>query len=136
MALALQSAQKIRTMTCSVAGAWAIGVSRPLLARITNELEGFKALVNGYRAKKDKEAPQKLGRPTPALALAMLEGLAACEVGGRVRVHIEEYLEKYRPTDQSEPIIDVDQLHEEISFIRIERTHHPNIAKLVLGGTE
>ena len=68
------------------------------------------------------------------LALAALEGLLAAEIGGRCRKLIDEYLEKCQPADlDQEPTISMEQLSDEVHFIRVERTHDPNVVKLVLG---
>ncbi|CAK0843916.1 unnamed protein product [Prorocentrum cordatum] len=98
---------------------------------------GLQDAGQHYRANKDTEALKMLGPPTPALALAMLEGLLTCEAGGRVRKEIEEYLEKCQPEDpQLEPLIDVETLQTEVAFLRIDKTHDPSIAKLILGAKD
>ncbi|CAK0848287.1 unnamed protein product [Prorocentrum cordatum] len=126
MTLALQNTQRIRLMMCAVADTCTMKIARPIISHITEELEGFRERVNGLRSAKDKEGLKHLGPPTPALALAMLEGLQACEVGGRVGTQVDEYLEKCQPKDhETKPTIDMDQINDQVHFIRVEKTADP-----------
>eukprot|EP00959_Pyramimonas_sp_CCMP1952_P141256 2956621-Pyramimonas_sp.AAC.1 len=74
---------------CTVADAWTLPINHPTASHISTELEGFMTRVINYRTNKDTEALKMPGPPTPALALALLEGLLTCEAGGRVRKEIE-----------------------------------------------
>ncbi|CAK0839582.1 unnamed protein product, partial [Prorocentrum cordatum] len=98
----------------------------------------FRKRVNGDKSGQNEEALQRLGLPTPALALAMLEGLATCEIGGRVGQLTNDYLEQRQPADEAkEPTtIDVDLLSQQVSFIRIEKIRDPTVAKLVIGARD
>ena len=64
---------------CAVADTWTLPIDHPLIAHISDELEGIRKRVNGLRTSKNMDALEKLGPPTPALALAKLEGLKTCE---------------------------------------------------------
>ncbi|CAK0911986.1 unnamed protein product [Prorocentrum cordatum] len=71
-----------------------------------------------------------------ALKQALRNGIT-CEVGGRVCKDTEEYLEKCQPEDpQPEPLIDVEILQAEVTFLRDDKTHDPNTAKLILGAND
>ncbi|CAK0894958.1 unnamed protein product [Prorocentrum cordatum] len=119
---------------CAVADTWTKAVTHPLLTHISDELEGSRKRVHGFKSELNKEALQRLGPPTPALVLAMLEGLVTCEVGGRVEQHITDYFEECQPADEAkDPTIDVEALMDQVPFIRIEKTHDPNVASLAMG---
>eukprot|EP00959_Pyramimonas_sp_CCMP1952_P155691 3256485-Pyramimonas_sp.AAC.1 len=60
----------------------------PVIMAITQELEGYKRTLDPLRksgAPEDKQRLQEIGSPAPSLALAALEGLHKCDVGGAMK---------------------------------------------------
>ncbi|CAK0818292.1 unnamed protein product, partial [Prorocentrum cordatum] len=81
-----------------------------------------------------KARMKQIGSPAASLALAALEGLMECDIGGGIKNEIRTYLHKCPPEDaEAEPDIDKSDLEVAVSFIRLESCYDTQKMKVIVG---
>ncbi|CAK0821558.1 unnamed protein product [Prorocentrum cordatum] len=77
---------------------------------------------------------QAIGSPAASLALAALEGLMMCDIGGAAKNEIRTYLLKCSPEEaEAEPDIDKADLESAVSFIRLGSCYDSLKMKVIVG---
>ncbi|CAK0871625.1 unnamed protein product [Prorocentrum cordatum] len=135
--LLLQTTHKTRLNSSIGIDTYTMSSKHPVIDGITNELEGYKQLLDQLRRSgeaADKARLKEIGSPAPALGLAALESLQKCDIGGSLKAEIATYLEKVQPLDPDVEVeISKDDLQTAISFIRLESCFDTDKMKLIIG---
>jgi hypothetical protein len=135
--LLLQTTHKTRLNSSISTDTYTMSNEHLVIIAITQELEGYKHTLDSLRksgAPEDKKRLQEIGPPAPSLALAALEGLHKCDVGGSMKGAIRNYLLRAEPEDiEAEAEISKEDLLDVISFVRLEKCYDDTKTKLVIG---
>ncbi|CAK0836043.1 unnamed protein product [Prorocentrum cordatum] len=135
--LSLQATHKTRLKYSISTDTYTMSNEQPVITAITQELEGDKHALDPLKksgAPEDKKRLKEIGSPAPSLALAALEGLHKCDVGGAMPSAIRNCLLRGDPEDiGAEAEISKEDLIDVISFVRLEKCHDHTKTKLVIG---
>ncbi|CAK0851510.1 unnamed protein product [Prorocentrum cordatum] len=99
----LQTTHKTRLNGSNNTDTYTMRKELPGIIAITQEIEGYKYTLDSPLRKsdtpEDKKRLQEIGSPAPPFALAILEGLYKCDVGGSMEGAIRNHLHRAETED-------------------------------------
>ncbi|CAK0870274.1 unnamed protein product, partial [Prorocentrum cordatum] len=81
-------------------------------------------------AQRRAEALREVGGPVASMAIGLLQSLKECDVGGKARLDIDEYLGQVMPPGEAEPTMARTSIELDAAAIRVETCHDEEIVKL------
>ncbi|CAK0886577.1 unnamed protein product, partial [Prorocentrum cordatum] len=123
--LLLRTTFKTR-LTCSI-NRYTMSNEHPVSIATTQELRKSGT-------PEDKKRLQEIGSPAPSLAMAALEGLHKCDVGGSMKGAIQNHLLRAEPEDiEAEAEICKEDPLVVVPFVRLEKRYDDTKTKLAIG---
>ena len=73
-----------------------------------------------------------VGSPAASMAMALLDGLLECDIGGKSKDEIKLYIEKVQPSAGGVATIQKQDIELVVQAVRVEKTHDETTAKVVV----
>ena len=127
--LTLQTAFRQRVSSATTIDTFTIPKEHHVVGRLEGVMVEYRKEVETARPK-GAEALREVGSPVASLAVGLLESLAECDIGGKAKADINQYVTQVIPTDGSEPKITRMSLELDVAAIRMEKCHDETKIKL------
>jgi len=129
--LTLQTAQRQRLTMATVVDTFTMPKDLTVIVQLQKTLDEYRKTVQAAR-EEGADQLRAVGSPTASLAVSLVETLQNCDVGGRLKKELGEYLDKIEPQSGGEPVVDRINLELDVLAIKIEQPYDESKAKLLL----